>query len=75
MSRFLILHTGGAGGTAFEVRKQLENVAASTVVEAPSPSDLSSFVVRLCRDQQKFDFGIVIAACDPGIASMVEQVC
>lgn len=74
MSRFLILHTGGGGGTAFEVRKQIENIASSTVVEAPTVSDLSSFVVRLCRDQHKFDFGIVIAACDPGIVSMVEQV-
>ena len=75
MSRFLILHTGGAGGTAYEVRKQIESTAASTVVEAPTPSDLSSFVVRMCRDQHKFDFGIVIEACDPGIVSMVEQVC
>jgi hypothetical protein len=76
MSRFLILHTAGAGSTAYEVKRQLEHCSsASTVVEAPSASDLSSFIVRLCRDQGKFDFGVVIAAIDPGIATMVEQAC
>ncbi len=74
MSRFLILHTAGAGSAAYELKKHLEHCSsATTVVEAPAASDLSSFIVRLCRDHGKYDFGIVIASIDPSIATMVEQ--